>query len=158
MDREAFAEMDCPIARSLAVIGEWWTPLILRDIYAGLTRFDAIHANLGVSRKVLSQRLATLTEHGVIERVPYQDNPPRYDYRLTTKGLELGAVLLAMKSWGDRWTAGAGDGAPGTWLRHERCGSITEPILTCSSCGEPLAPQEVTLLPAEEAEQAAAPR
>jgi DNA-binding HxlR family transcriptional regulator len=134
--------MDCPIARTLAVVGEWWTPLILRDIFLGVTRFDAIQADLGLSRKVLTQRLGSLVDHGVLERVPYQDNPPRHDYALTEKGLELAGVLLALKSWGERW---AMDGAPSPMrLRHERCGAIVEPVLACSNCGEPLHPHEVT--------------
>ena len=104
MPRTAFAQMDCPIARTADVIGDWWTPLILRDVHVGLTRFDAIQADLGISRKVLTQRLAGLVEHGVLERVPYQSRPERFDYRLTEKGRDLADVLLAMKAWGERWT------------------------------------------------------
>jgi DNA-binding HxlR family transcriptional regulator len=103
MPRTSYEEIDCPIARTLEVIGEWWTPMILRDVNLGITRFDAIQRDLGVSRKVLAQRLAALVDEGVLERVPYQDNPPRHDYRLTDKGRDLGAVLLAMAAWGRRW-------------------------------------------------------
>lgn len=104
MQRTSFAGNDCPIARTLDVIGEWWTPLILRDIHRGITRFDALQASLGISRKVLTQRLGTLLEHGVIERVAYQEHPRRYDYVLTDKGRSLGHVLRAMITWGERWT------------------------------------------------------
>lgn len=104
MRRVSFADMNCSIAQALEIIGEWWTPLILRDIHRGITRFDAIQASLGISRKVLTQRLETLLEHGVVERVAYQQRPPRYDYRLTGKGRELGQVLRAMITWGERWT------------------------------------------------------
>lgn len=98
-----FDEMHCPIAQTLAVIGERWTPLILRDIAFGLTRFDAIQRELGISRKVLAERLAGLVEHGVLERTPYQEGPTRYDYTLTEKGVDLCKVLLAMRDWGNRW-------------------------------------------------------
>ena len=80
--------MACSIAQTLDVAGEWWTPLILRDVYVGLSRFEQIRANLGISRKILAARLETLVESGVLERRPYQDAPPRHDYLLTEKGRE----------------------------------------------------------------------
>ena len=144
MARTSFAGMSCSVARTLDVLGERWTPLILRDILLGVRRFDAIQRNLGISRKVLAERLAELSEHGVIERVPYQDHPPRHDYVPTEKGVDLAYVLLAMKAWGDRW-ASEGEGPP-LVLRHERCGEITEPVPACSGCGEVLQPSEVTPL------------
>jgi DNA-binding HxlR family transcriptional regulator len=151
MSRADLEAMECPIARTLSVIGDRWTPLILRDIYAGITRFDAIHANLGVSRKVLTQRLSGLVNHGVVERVPYQDNPVRYDYQVTDKGLELGAVLLAMKAWGDRWT-GAPEGAiPSMQVVHERCGTMIESLLSCPECGEQLHPSDLAIVPTDTA-------
>ena len=137
--------MACSVARAVDVIGEWWTPLIVRDLYLGITRFDAIQRDLGISRKVLSERLARLTEHGVVEREAYQDNPPRHDYRLTEKGRDLATVLLALKAWGDRWET-PDDRRP-LLLRHETCGQITEPVMTCSGCGEPLTGADVTPLP-----------
>lgn len=137
--------MTCSIARTLDVIGEWWTPLILRDVAIGLTRFDAIQRDLGVSRKVLTQRLGALVEHGVLEQVAYQDNPPRHDYVLTEKGADLAVVLLAMQSWGDRWVFGK-DAAP-VVMRHEVCGQDTEMVPACAACGETLRAGEVTPLP-----------
>jgi DNA-binding HxlR family transcriptional regulator len=141
MARTPFDSMSCSVARTLDVIGEWWTPLILRDVAVGISRFDAIQRNLGISRKVLSQRLTHLLEHGVLEREPYQENPVRYDYRLTEKGAELALVLLAMQAWADRWVFGDAR-APLRW-RHERCGEVTTPTLSCSSCGETLHPWEL---------------
>ena len=145
MQRTSFDQMTCSIARTVEVIGEWWTPLVLRDISMGITRFDAIQRNLGISRKVLTERLGTLVEHGVLKRKPYQENPTRYDYSLTEKGVDLAMVLLAMQAWGDRWVFGE-DSAP-VVLRHDACGALARPVAACSSCGEPLLPTEITPLP-----------
>ncbi len=123
MAASTFSHLDCSIARTLEIVGSRWTLLVLRDLFAGITRFDAIQADLGISRKVLAERLASLEQDGVIERRDYQHNPRRYDYVLTTKGSELGSVLLAMIAWGDRWQAGA-DGPP-LRFHHERCGKVT---------------------------------
>jgi DNA-binding HxlR family transcriptional regulator len=144
MRRTPFDDMTCSIARTVAIIGERWTPLILRDLALGITRFDAIQRNLGISRKVLAQRLAALLEHEVIARTPYQDKPARYDYTLTEKGTDLALVLLAMQSWGDRWVFG--ETGPPMLFRHEPCGAVTSPVPSCSGCGEPLRPAEVTPL------------
>src|SRR5512147_1620291 len=89
MQRTQFAGMACSIARTLDVIGEPWSPLILRDVYVGINRFDQLHSDLGISRKVLTQRLAWLVEHGILRREQYSARPPRYEYLLTTKGQEL---------------------------------------------------------------------
>ncbi|WP_205697882.1 helix-turn-helix domain-containing protein [Conexibacter sp. SYSU D00693] len=144
MARTPFDQMHCSVARTLDVLGEWWTPLVLRDVAIGITRFDAIQRDLGVSRKVLAQRLGALVDHGVLRRVPYQDNPPRYDYVLTEKGGDLARVLLVLQAWGDKWVFGE-EQAP-VVMRHERCGQTTRPTLTCSCCGEELQPQDVTPL------------
>lgn len=142
MQRTSFDRMACPVARTLDVIGEWWTPLIVRDVALGITRFEAIQRNLGISRKVLAQRLNALVDHGVLERVPYQERPLRHDYRLTEKGADLGMVLLAMQAWGNRWVFAAEDSP--LHLRHERCGETVQVLPTCSHCGEPLSAAEVT--------------
>jgi len=143
VQRTPFAEMACSIARSLDVAGEWWTPLVVRDVFLGITRFDALQRNLGLSRKVLSQRLETLVAHGVLERVAYQERPPRHDYLLTDKGRELAVVLMALMAWGDRWT-GPGDGPP-MLLRHAGCGELTTAEVRCARCGEPLAAEDVVV-------------
>src|SRR3954451_3738552 len=121
MQRTNYGEMDCSIARTLDVIGEPWSPLVLRDVYAGLSRFEQIQADLGISRKVLTERLNHLVEHGVLERRPY-DRRPRYEYVLTTRGAELVEVLMAMAGWGDRWLAG--EAGPPALYRHHACGEI----------------------------------
>ena len=106
MQRTDFAEMTCSIARSLAVAGEPWSPLVLRDVWVGINRFDDLQRDLGVSRKVLAERLKHLVEAGMLERQAYSTRPARYEYVLTRKGLEFIDVLMAMAAWGDRWTAG----------------------------------------------------
>lgn len=145
MARTSFDHMSCSIARTLDVIGEAWTPLILRDIAFGITRFDAIQRDLGISRKVLSERLATLVDHGVLERVAYQDKPARFDYYPTEKGADLGFVLLAMQAWGNRWIFG--EQGPPLLLRHEPCGAAIEAVTACSNCGEQLSVGDLTPLP-----------
>ena len=145
MPRARLGEMTCSIARTVEIIGERWTPLILRNVFGGVTRFDAIQEDLGIPRHVLTQRLETLIGHGVLERVAYQDNPPRYDYLPTEKGRGLGPILLAMLAWGDRWTAG--EAGPPVLVRHERCGQVAQAVASCSSCGEPLVAEEISLLP-----------
>src|SRR5258706_10305972 len=101
MQRTDFGEMACSIARTLDVIGEPWSPLVLRNVYVGITRFDQLQQSLGISRKVLAERLKWLVEHGVLERREYSSKPPRYEYALTAKGLELVDVLMVMVRWGD---------------------------------------------------------
>ena len=106
MQRTQFGEMACSIARTADVIGEPWSPLIVRNIYMGMTRFDQLQQSLGISRKVLAERLRWLTGTGVLERREYSGKPPRYEYVLTVKGLELFEVLMVMVRWGDKWLAG----------------------------------------------------
>jgi DNA-binding HxlR family transcriptional regulator len=96
MQRTAFGSMECSIARTMDVVGEPWSPLVLRNIYIGITRFDQLQQSLGISRKVLAERLRWLTENGVLERREYSARPARYEYALTAKGLELFNVLMVM--------------------------------------------------------------
>jgi DNA-binding HxlR family transcriptional regulator len=133
MKRTSFAGMDCSIARTLEVVGEWWTFLVLRDAFRGVSRFDEFQQRLGIARNVLTARLNTLVEHRILERIPYQDNPVRYEYRLTERGLDLFPVLASLLRWGDRW-APTPDGPP-VVLVHEACGHDAQPVLTCSHCG-----------------------
>ena len=141
MARTDFSEFTCSISRTVDVVGERWTPLIMRDVMLGVTRFDDMQRDLGVARNVLAARLDALVEDGILERRAYQDNPVRHDYVLTEKGRELGTALLALMAWGDRWASG-GKGPP-VRLRHS-CGEQTDPALPCSCCGEPLRLEELT--------------
>jgi len=127
--------MHCSVAQCLEVVGEWWTLLIVRDAFLGVTRFDDFQRRLGISRNVLNQRLARLVEHGVLAKVPYSEHPPRYDYRLTDKGRDLWPVLTTMRQWGDKHAAADG---PPLQLIHETCGEIAEAELVCSACGDPI--------------------
>jgi len=145
MQRTDFSEMTCSIARSLAVAGEPWSPLVLRDVWVGIRRFDDIQRDLGISRKVLAERLRHLVDSGMLERRPYSERPPRHEYVLTPKGFEFVDVLMAMAAWGDRWTAG--DAGPPALRRHRKCGEITQIDMHCSVCGEVLSASDVDVEP-----------
>jgi DNA-binding HxlR family transcriptional regulator len=116
--------------------------LIMRDAFLGTRRFDQFQANLGITRHRLSERLGKLVDHGVLVKVPYQDRPLRYEYRLTRKGLGLYPVLMSLARWGDEWMD-KDQGAPLEYV-HQTCGKKTRPVLACSECGEPLKPEAVT--------------
>ena len=139
--RPRFADMDCPIARSLDVVGEPWTLLIVRDAYFGIRRFEEFRRRLGIARNVLAARLERLVDAGVLRRQPYQERPLRQEYRLTERGRELLPVLLALRDWGARWQA-VGD--PAVRVEHAGCGAAdVRAVATCSECGEPLLPLDV---------------
>jgi DNA-binding HxlR family transcriptional regulator len=131
----------CAIARFLSVLGDRWTLLVLSDSFLGVRRFETFKERLGISRTILTQRLNDLCEGGILKRVPYQERPTRYEYRLTEKGLDLYPVMMAMTKWSNAHYADAG-GAP-ILSEHTRCGKDFEPELCCSQCGEPVPPWEV---------------
>lgn len=132
----------CAVARSLAVVGDRWTLLILRDAFLGTRRFDDFQRQLGISRHRLSDRLGRLVDDGVFRREAYQQRPPRYEYRLTRKGLGLYPVLMTLAQWGNEW-CDDGNGPPVEY-HHRACGHQTRAVLSCSECGERLQPAEVT--------------
>lgn len=143
MQRTSFRGMNCSVARCLDVIGEWWTPLILRDMFMGISRFDDFQARLGIARNILADRLSRLIEAGVIEKAPYQEHPARFDYHLTEKGGDLWKVLTAMREWGDRWEAPEG---PSVQIVHKSCGHVTSSKLVCAECGAKLERRQVRLV------------
>jgi len=145
MQRTQFGEMACSIARTMDVVGEPWSPLILRNVFIGITRFDDLQHGLGISRKVLAERLRWLTENGVLERRVYSSRPSRHDYLLTAKGLELFEVLMVMVRFGDKWLAG--QAGPPVLYRHHACGQITSVELRCAGCGEPMRATDIDVLP-----------
>jgi len=155
VERKSFAGMDCSVAQCLEVVGEWWSMLIVRDAFLGVTRFDEFQRRLGISRNILQQRLARLVDAGVLERVPYSDHPPRDDYRLTDKGRDLWPVLTTMRQWGDRHAAPSG---PPVQVVHKACGSVSEAVLVCGSCGEVLDPRDVRAVPGPGRREVAAQR
>ena len=144
MQRTKFGATACSIARTLDVIGEPWSPLILRDVWVGMNRFDQLQADLGISRKVLTERLNHLVDRGVIERRPY-DQRPRYEYVLTGKGRELVDVLMVMVAWGDKWLAATA--GPPVLYRHHACGEISHVDLVCAHCGKPMHADDIDVLP-----------
>lgn len=131
----------CSVARTVAVIGDRWTLLVLRDCFLGVRRFEAFQERLGISRTVIADRLKLLVDEGVLRREPYQHKPPRYEYRLTPKGLELHPVLMAIVGWGDRHYAG--QAGPPVLNRHKACGCDFHAVMTCSECGEAVGPRDV---------------
>jgi DNA-binding HxlR family transcriptional regulator len=145
MQRTDFGEMACSIARTLDVIGEPWSPLVLRNVYVGITRFDQLQQTLGISRKVLAERLKWLVQRGVLERREYSARPPRHEYALTPMGTELCDLLLVMVRWGDRWLAG--EAGPPVLYRHHACGQISHVELTCSVCGQQMHATDIDVLP-----------
>lgn len=144
MERKSFSDMHCSVAQCLEVVGEWWSLLIVRDAFLGVTRFDELQERLGISRNVLGQRLNRLVDAGVLTKVPYSEHPPRFDYRLTERGRDLWPVIDALRQWGDKHAAPNG---PPLRLIHEGCGQISEPELICSTCGEPIDVRDVKAIP-----------
>jgi DNA-binding HxlR family transcriptional regulator len=143
VQRTDFGDMACSIARTLDIAGEPWSPLIIRDVWVGIRRFDELQRDLGISRKVLTERLGWLVGNGMLERQQYSDRPPRYEYVLTPKGYEFTDVLMAISAWGDRWTAGAA--GPPVYRRHRTCGERVQAEIRCSHCGELLHGQDVDI-------------
>lgn len=143
MRRTSFANFRCSLARSLEVAGDWWSPLILRDVFAGLRRFDEIAGNLGISRNLLASRLAELIEGGLLSSAPYGPHPNRVEYTLTEAGAEMVVVLMALTAWGDRWRP-LRAGPPLVFSHHHH---VCRPTVTCSACGEPIQAAEVRLHP-----------
>lgn len=135
MLRNDYEDQICSIAGALEVVGERWSLLIVRDILLGLRRFDELQSDLGVARNVLQTRLTRLQEQGVIEKRLYQERPPRHEYRLTEKGLDLWPTIISLMKWGDRYAAPDG---PPTLLEHRDCGGAVDEHRTCERCGAKL--------------------
>ena len=142
---DQLAEEPCSIARTISVIGDRWTLLILRDCFLRVRRFDQFEARLGITRHVLADRLAKLVAAGVLMKVPYQDRQTRYEYRLTPKGRDLYPVLMSIVHWGDMHMASE-KGRP-LLHRHLACGHTFDPVLVCSECHEPVDPRAVRVEP-----------
>ena len=135
----------CSVARTLSIIGDRWTLLIIRDCFMGIRRFDEFQKNIGLSRHRLADRLTKLVEHDVLKKVRYQEKPERFEYKLTAKGIDLYPVLMSLIGWGNKWAVDE-DGLPLEYV-HNDCGQAFQPVLSCSECGEPVDPRQVTPKP-----------
>jgi len=139
-----YDDQNCSIARSLEVVGERWSMLIVRDAFLGLRRFDEFQRSLGVSRAVLSNRLDRLVGEGILERRLYQEHPERHEYRLTDKGRDLWPVTMGLLKWGDRYYA---ENGPPKKFFHRECGGEVTDRRTCAKCGAELTVREVEARP-----------
>ncbi|MEV3858535.1 helix-turn-helix domain-containing protein [Streptomyces sp. NPDC050095] len=140
-----YADQECSIARALEIVGERWTLLVVRDALYGVRRYNDFLVHLGIPRAVLASRLQALTAAGVLDKRRYQESPPRDEYVVTERGRELWPVLRALGAWGR--------GIPGTAVmrefRHAACGTLLGVVGECATCGGPVPPEEVEMLPGE---------
>lgn len=135
MSRSDLADQVCTYARTIELLGNEWTLMVLREMFLGARRFDELQCQTGVSPHTLSQRLKRLERERIVRRETYSERPKRHEYRLTARGRDLWPVIMAMKGWGDRWLDG-GDGAPPVSITHKGCGQTVAPQMTCPECGD----------------------
>ena len=153
MQRKSFAKMQCPIARGLDRVGEWWSILILRDAFRGMRRFEEFRQSLGVAPNMLTRRLNALIDAGLMRRDLYCEHPPRHEYRLTERGKDFRPVLLTLLLWGDRHFSPDG---PSVALVDRKTGATIDPVLVDRHSGQPLDPGSYAVVAARAAGQAAA--
>lgn len=154
MPYRPFTDQNCSIAHALADLGERWTLLVMREVLLGRRRFADIRRHTGIAPNILSDRLQTLVEHGLLERRLYSEQPEAHEYVPTPKGLDVSPVLVALMQWGDRHAAPAG---PPRVLVHTACGHDAEPELHCGHCGEAIAPTELRVRPGPGAQRGLRP-
>jgi DNA-binding HxlR family transcriptional regulator len=143
--RHDYPGQACSLAKSLEVIGERWSLLIVRDVMNGNRRFSSIQASLGVARNVLSSRLQRLIDEDILERRAYQESPPRHEYFLTEKGLDLWPALIALMGWGDRHSDNPA--GPPLQVIHKGCGGPVSDRGICADCGHVLTARDATAVP-----------
>ncbi len=141
MKWDEIGDQPCSVARTLSVLGDRWTMLILRNAFMGIRRFDEFQRSLGVTRHVLSERLKRLVEYGILTKVPYVERQERFEYQLTDKGLDLYPIILTMVQWADKWMD-MGLGKP-IEFTHKTCGHKFSSKVVCSECNEPIDVKEV---------------
>lgn len=134
MRRTSFENLNSSMARSLEIVGDWWTLLIIRDAFMGIRRFDDFQEHLGIARNILASRIRRLIDFGVLERQLYQARPKRYEYLLTPSGNDLKIVLFAIKQWGDMHVYGDKDHP--LRIAHKACGSEISIDIVCPNCNE----------------------
>lgn len=147
MRHDELQDVYCSVAKTWSIIGERWTMMILRECFRGERRYDHFRSKLGLGSNVLNDRLRLLTTEGILDRMLYQDSPPRHEYRLTTKGADLYPVLVAVMAWGDKYE----NDIPPVRLFHRDCGHAAEPRLTCAHCAKPVGWRDMTAEIAPEA-------
>lgn len=150
MRRTRFDDWDCPVARSIDILGDWWTPLVIRSAFLGCRRFEQFTDSLGIPRNVLTDRLNRLTDEGILERHQYQDRPPRHEYRLTEKGVALYPVIIGLLTWGSEWLDWE-DRDPPVQLVDRDSGEPIEPVLVDASTGRPIDPRRTRAAYADDA-------
>ena len=134
-------KINCSLIRTIDVIGDRWSLLILREAFYGVKRFDIFQSNLGIATNILSDRLKGLVKGEILQRTKDSDDARRFIYRFTEKGLDLYSIVLAMINWGDRWTSG--EKGPPLLLYHKTCGHHLEAMMRCSHCGKIIHAREV---------------
>ena len=144
MKRKSLGKMQCPVARSLERVGEWWSMLIIRDALHGLTRFDQFEESLGIAPNMLTRRLGSLVKSGLLERRLYNQRPPRYEYVLTERGRDFRPVILALMTWGNRHFTPEGKAL---LLVDAKTGKPADPILTDRATGRPVTDKDFVLRP-----------
>ena len=145
----SYDRQDCSLARALEIVGERWTLLVLRDAFYGVRRFNDFLAHLDMPRTVLSNRLRSLVESGVMVRVPYPGHSGRWLYELTDEGMALWPALYALRSWGERQS-----GRRPRVFTHAACGTPLDPTARCETCGVLPAPNQVFVAPLDEPKRA----
>ena len=144
MQRKRFDKMSCPIARSLERVGEWWSMLIMRDALHGMTRFDEFQNNLGIAPNMLTRRLNSLVEAGLLERRRYSEHPPRHEYVPTARGRDFRPVLVSLLAWGNKHFAPEG---PSVILLNRKTGAAVDPFLADPATGRPVDEPDYTFAP-----------
>jgi DNA-binding HxlR family transcriptional regulator len=139
--RTRFDDWDCSVARTTDILGDWWTPMVLRSAFLGARRFEEFADALGIPRNVLTERLNRLVDEGIMERQPYQERPVRYSYRLTEKGVALWPVIVTMLEWGNQWLSWPAD-VPPVHLVDRESGEVLEPMLVDRRTGVAMDPRK----------------
>jgi DNA-binding HxlR family transcriptional regulator len=145
MSRKSLQHLECAVANTVEMVNDAWTILILRDAFLGVRRFDEFVNDLGIARNVLADRLERLVANGMLEARPYQERPPRNEYRLTEQGRDLFDVLMTLWSYGERWKPPPG--GQRQKVIHVKCGQEAQAVAHCANCGERLTRRDVRILP-----------
>lgn len=144
MKHKNFGKMQCPVARGLERVGEWWSMLIIRDALHGLTRFDQFEESLGIAPNMLTRRLSALVKAGILEKRRYSERPPRYEYVLTERGRDFQPVIVAMQTWGNKHFAPEG---PSVLLVHAKTGAAADPVMVDRKTGRPVIGPDYVIVP-----------